>query len=44
MKYMARLDITSGTFTVTASDDAQKTYSGNLNGGSFTGITMGEEV
>jgi hypothetical protein len=31
-----RLDITSGTFTVTARDDEQKTYSGNLNGGSYT--------
>lgn len=30
------LDITSGTFKVTATDDEQKSYSGNLASGSFT--------
>ena len=36
-----RLDITRGTFTVTASDDAQKTYSGSFDGGSFTSNSGG---
>jgi hypothetical protein len=36
-----RLDITSGTFTVTVRDDAQKTYSGSFDGGSFTSNSGG---
>jgi hypothetical protein len=39
-----RLDITSGTFTVTARDDAQKTYSGSFDGGSFTSNSGGGGV
>ena len=35
------LDITSGTFKVTASDDEQKTYSGNIASGSFTSNSGG---
>ena len=35
------VDITRGTFTVTASDDAQKTYSGSFDGGSFTSNSGG---
>jgi len=36
-----RLDITSGTFTVTARNDEQKSYSGSLGGGSFTSNSEG---
>jgi hypothetical protein len=35
------LDITSGTFKVTARDDEQKSYSGNLASGSFTSNSGG---
>jgi hypothetical protein len=36
------LDVTSGTFKVTARDDEQKSYIGNLAGGSST-TNSGEE-
>ena len=36
-----RVDITSGTFKVTAGDDDQKSYSGNLVSGSFTSNSGG---